>query len=133
MLGSKNLNPFVGRIIRNGERQRSFAQEYGHPIGQCVKSKVPLLKINPETGKRSIQEIHQVVSQCAKAYKKHTLSEPVQPQEVPIQEPVQVQPSEAVKPVQAGETPQEQKTVGPVSLELQIEEIELEKKQSIAA
>jgi len=59
---SKNLKPFVSRVVRDGKAQKEFAKNIGKPVGQCVKSKVT----KGMTGK----QIHDIAKDCAKPYKK---------------------------------------------------------------
>jgi len=56
---SKNIKPFVSRVVRNGRIQKSFAEKIGHPVGACVKAGV-------RKG-MSGAEIHKIASNCAKA------------------------------------------------------------------
>lgn len=36
---SKNMRPFVSRVVRNGEQQKWFAQNVGGPVTACIRSK----------------------------------------------------------------------------------------------
>jgi hypothetical protein len=37
---SKNLKPFVSRVVRDGAVQNAFAEQIGKPVGGCVASNV---------------------------------------------------------------------------------------------
>ena len=63
---SKNMKPFISRVVRNGRVQRAFAEQIGRPVGSCVASKV-------KTG-MSGAAIHEVVRSCAKSAKGKKLS-----------------------------------------------------------
>lgn len=54
---SKNLKPFVSRVVRDGRVQRAFAEKIGRPTGQCVKGKV-------QKGMSGAQ-IHKIAKACA--------------------------------------------------------------------
>lgn len=58
---SKNLKPFVSRVVRDGQAQRDFAVSIGKPVGACVAGKVR----EGMSGK----EIHDIVKNCAKPFK----------------------------------------------------------------
>jgi len=58
---SKNLKPFVSRVVRDGRVQKAFAEQIGKPVGSCVAGKV-------REG-MSGAEIHEIVRECAKPYK----------------------------------------------------------------
>lgn len=58
---SKNLKPFVSRVVRDGRVQKAFAEQIGKPVGQCVAGKVK----KGMSGK----EIHDIARECAKQYK----------------------------------------------------------------
>lgn len=62
---SKNLRPFVSRVVRDGRVQRAFAAQIGAPVGACVAAGV-------KKG-MSGAAIHDVVRKCAKAKKGTTL------------------------------------------------------------
>ena len=55
---SKNLKPFVSRVVRDGRAQKLFTQNWGHPVGQCVAAGV-------RKG-MSGAEIHQIATDCAR-------------------------------------------------------------------
>ena len=54
---SKNMKPFVSRVVRDGAAQRAFAEKIGRPTGQCVAGKVRA----GMTG----AEIHAIAKDCA--------------------------------------------------------------------
>jgi hypothetical protein len=56
---SKNIKPFVSRVVRNGRVQRAFAAQIGAKTGACVRGGV-------HAG-MSGAEIHEVVRKCGKA------------------------------------------------------------------
>lgn len=58
---SKNLKPFVSRVVRDGAVQKAFGEQIGKPVGACVKGKV-------KEG-MSGAAIHKIVKDCAKPYK----------------------------------------------------------------
>jgi len=58
---SKNLKPFVSRVVRDGKVQKAFAEQIGKPVGKCVASKV-------KKG-MSGAEIHEIAKECAKSVK----------------------------------------------------------------
>ncbi len=37
---SKNMRPFVSRVVRDGKVQNAFAEQIGRPVGSCVASNV---------------------------------------------------------------------------------------------
>ena len=58
---SKNMKPFVSRVVRDGRIQRAFAEKIGRPAGACVAGKV--------TKGMSGAAIHKAVVDCTKQYK----------------------------------------------------------------
>jgi len=58
---SRNLKPFVSRVVTSGEVQKRFAEQYGKPIGNCVKA-------NVHKG-MSQSEIHDVVRKCSERFR----------------------------------------------------------------
>ena len=58
---SKNMKPFVSRVVRSGKIQQKFAEQIGRPVGSCVKSKV-------HKG-MSGAEIHRIAAECANSTK----------------------------------------------------------------
>lgn len=63
---SKNMKPFISRVVRNGKVQKAFAEQIGRPVGGCVAAKV-------KKG-MSGAAIHEVTRNCAKAVKGKKLS-----------------------------------------------------------
>ena len=63
---SKNIRPFVSRVVRNGKVQKAFAEQIGRPVGACVASRV--------SKNMSSAEIHKIARDCAKEYKGKKLS-----------------------------------------------------------
>jgi hypothetical protein len=57
---SKNLRPFVSRVVRNGAVQKAFTKLIGHPTGQCVAGMIP----KGSKGYTGAQ-IHQAAKSCA--------------------------------------------------------------------
>jgi len=55
---SKNMKPFVSRVVRDGRVQKAFAEKIGRPVGGCVAGKV-------HKG-MSGAEIHKIARDCAK-------------------------------------------------------------------
>jgi len=58
---SKNLKPFVSRVVRTGAVQKAFTKKIGKSVGACVSKKV--------TKGMSGAEIHKIAAECAKKYK----------------------------------------------------------------
>lgn len=58
---SKNMKPFVSRVVRDGKVQKAFAAKIGEPVGKCVAGKV--------SKGMSGAEIHKIAKDCAKPYK----------------------------------------------------------------
>lgn len=58
---SKNMKPYVGRVVRDGKTQRAFAEKIGRPVGSCVAGKV--------SKGMSGAQIHAIAKDCAKGYK----------------------------------------------------------------
>lgn len=58
---SKNMKPYVGRVVRDGKVQRAFADQIGRPVGACVAAKVH--------DKMTGAEIHEIATECAKSVK----------------------------------------------------------------
>ena len=56
---SKNLKPFVSRVVRSGRVQIAFKEQIGRPVGGCVASRV--------RAGMSGAEIHKIASDCAKS------------------------------------------------------------------
>ncbi len=54
---SKNMKPFVSRVVRDGAAQKAFTDNIGHKTGQCVAGKVR----KGMTG----AEIHDIAASCA--------------------------------------------------------------------
>lgn len=63
---SKNMKPYVGRVVRAGRVQKAFAKQIGEPVGACVAGRV-------RSG-MSGAEIHKVAADCAKSKKGTKLS-----------------------------------------------------------
>ena len=63
---SKNMKPFVSRVVTDGKIQRAFGEQIGRPVGACVAGKV-------HSG-MSGAEIHTIASDCAKGYRGKKLS-----------------------------------------------------------
>ena len=63
---SKNMRPFVSRVVRDGRVQRAFAKQIGEPVGACVAGKV-------HAGMSGV-EIHKAAADCAKGKKGTRLS-----------------------------------------------------------
>jgi len=58
---SKNMKPFVSRVVRDGKIQRAFGEQIGKKVGACVASKVS----KGMTG----AAIHEIAASCAKGSK----------------------------------------------------------------
>ena len=58
---SKNMKPFVSRVVRDGKVQKAFAEKIGKPVGSCVSGKV--------SKGMSGAEIHKIAKDCAAPYK----------------------------------------------------------------
>ena len=54
----KALTPYVAMVHTNGAQQKAFKQQYGIPVGNCVKA-------NVHKG-MSIGAIHEAVRNCAR-------------------------------------------------------------------
>lgn len=63
---SKNMRPFVSRVVRDGRVQKAFAAQIGQPVGACVRG-------NVHAG-MSGAAIHDAVKACAKGKKGTRLS-----------------------------------------------------------
>ena len=63
---SKNIRPFVSRVVRSGKVQKAFGEQIGRPVGACVASRV--------SKGMSGAEIHKIARDCAKEYKGKKLS-----------------------------------------------------------
>lgn len=59
---SKNLKPYVGRVVRDGWAQKEFTRLIGHPTGQCVAAKIPKGTVGYKG-----TEIHKIAASCAPA------------------------------------------------------------------
>lgn len=53
----KALTPYVAKVTTNGKQQKWFRQQYGIPVGQCVKA-------NVHKGMTQ-KDIRQAVKNCA--------------------------------------------------------------------
>lgn len=60
----KKITPFLATAVKGGAAQEKFKQNYGIPVGNCVKRSV-------KKG-MSIGEIHNAVRNCAKSPGKAT-------------------------------------------------------------
>ena len=51
---SKNMRPYIGRVVRNGRVQRAFAAQIGRPVGACMRSSAtrPVTKRAKECSKQ---------------------------------------------------------------------------------
>lgn len=56
---SKNMKPFVSRVVTAGKVQKAFAEQIGRPVGGCVAGKV-------KKG-MSGAAIHAIAKDCAKS------------------------------------------------------------------
>lgn len=63
---SKNMKPYIGRVVRNGRVQKAFAKQIGEPVGACVAGRV--------RAGMSGAAIHAVAADCAKSKKGIKLS-----------------------------------------------------------
>jgi len=63
---SKNMKPFVSRVVTDGKVQKAFANQIGKVVGGCVAGKV-------KEG-MSGAEIHQIARDCAKSVRGKKLS-----------------------------------------------------------
>jgi len=61
---SKNLRPFVSRVVRAGKVQKAFTDKIGHPVGKCVRE-----TIIPGTRGYSGKQVHGVAKICAQPFK----------------------------------------------------------------
>jgi hypothetical protein len=61
---SKNLRPFVSRVVRDGKVQKAFTDKIGHPVGKCVRE-----TILPGTHGYSGKQVHGVAKICAQTFK----------------------------------------------------------------
>lgn len=57
----KTIKPYFANVSKTGAAQEKFKQNWGIPMGQCVKSSV-------KKG-MTIAEIHDAVRECAKTLK----------------------------------------------------------------
>jgi hypothetical protein len=55
----KALTPYVAKVTTNGAQQKRFKEQYGIPVGNCVRSTV-------HKG-MTIGQIHDAVRNCAKS------------------------------------------------------------------
>jgi len=63
---SKNMKPFISRVVTDGRVQKAFGAQIGTPVGGCVAGKV-------HKG-MSGAEIHKIARECARPYKGKKLS-----------------------------------------------------------
>lgn len=63
---SKNMRPFVSRVVRDGRVQKAFAEQIGRPVGGCVAGKV-------HSGMSGV-EIHKIATECARPMRGKKLS-----------------------------------------------------------
>ena len=68
---SKNLKPFISRVVTKGAVQDAFKAQTGSPVGQCVKSATA-----GKVGELSGAQIHSIAKNCARANAAKTLSGP---------------------------------------------------------
>jgi len=61
---SKNLRPFVSRVVREGRVQKAFTDKIGHNVGRCVRE-----TILPGTRGYSGKQVHGVAKICAQPFK----------------------------------------------------------------
>jgi len=61
---SKNLRPFVSRVVRAGRVQKAFTDKIGHNVGRCVRE-----TILPGTRGYSGKQVHGVAKICAQPFK----------------------------------------------------------------
>ena len=61
---SKNLRPFVSRVVREGKVQKAFTEKIGRPVGKCVRE-----TILPGTHGYSGKQVHGVAKICAQPFK----------------------------------------------------------------
>jgi len=61
---SKNLRPFVSRVVREGKVQKMFTEKIGRPVGKCVRE-----TILPGTHGYSGKQVHGVAKICAQPFK----------------------------------------------------------------
>jgi len=61
---SKNLRPFVSRVVREGKVQKAFTDKIGHNVGKCVRN-----TILPGTHGYSGKQVHGVAKICAQPFK----------------------------------------------------------------
>jgi len=61
---SKNLRPFVSRVVRDGIVQKTFTDKIGHNVGKCVRN-----TILPGTRGYSGKQVHGVAKICAQSFK----------------------------------------------------------------
>jgi len=61
---SKNLRPFVSRVVREGRVQKAFTQKIGRNVGRCVRE-----TILPGTSGYSGKQVHGVAKICAQPFK----------------------------------------------------------------
>ncbi len=61
---SKNLRPFVSRVVREGKVQKAFTEKIGRPVGRCVRN-----TILPGTRGYSGKQVHGVAKICAQPFK----------------------------------------------------------------
>jgi hypothetical protein len=61
---SKNLRPFVSRVVREGKVQKAFTEKIGRNVGRCVRN-----TILPGTHGYSGKQVHGVAKICAQPFK----------------------------------------------------------------
>jgi len=61
---SKNVKPFVSRVVREGRVQKAFTEKIGHNVGKCVRN-----TILPGTSGYSGKQVHGVAKICAQPFK----------------------------------------------------------------
>ena len=61
---SKNLKPFVSRVVRDGPAQRAFTDNIGHPVGACVSG-----ALKDHFDEFDGDQVHEIVKDCASGVK----------------------------------------------------------------
>ncbi len=68
---SKNMKPFISRVVTGGNVQEAFKESTGKPVGACVKAAT-----DGKVGELTGAQIHKIASKCAKDHAAKTLNFP---------------------------------------------------------
>lgn len=66
---SKNMKPFISRVVTEGPVQDAFKEQTGKPVGKCVSDKT-----KGKIGVLSGAQIHKIAKDCATSLAAKSLS-----------------------------------------------------------